>query len=149
MSRLLKLACHLANQGTTSAARVARIERIYDSIVNQGLSFHEKQAPLKRGLRGRQKRRPGHNLVIRLRDYKDDALRFLSHPNVPFTNNQAEQDVRMIKIKQKISGGFRTLSGAQIFATTRTFFSTMRKQGVNLFQAILNPLPPNFSPTHT
>ncbi|MEQ6341714.1 MAG: transposase [Gammaproteobacteria bacterium] len=56
-----------------------------------------------------------------------------------FTNNQAEQDIRMIKVKQKISGGFRTLSGAQVFATTRTFFSSMRKQGVNLFQAILPP----------
>jgi transposase len=148
MSRLLKLACHQANRGGVSAARVVRIASLYDSIVKQGLSFHEKQPPLTRGLRGRQKRRPGHNLAIRLRDYKDDALRFLSRTNVPFTNNQAEQDVRMIKVKQKISGGFRTLSGAQIFATTRTFFSTIRKQGGNLFQAILNPFLPNHSCTH-
>jgi len=148
MSRLLKLACHQANQGAVPAARVARIERIYDRIVEQGMSFHEKQAPLTRGLRGRQKRRPGHNLAIRLHDYKQDALRFLSHANVPFTNNQAEQDVRMIKVKQKISGGFRTLTGAQIFATTRTFFSSMRKQGINLFQAILNPDSQNCSRAH-
>jgi transposase len=148
MSRLLKLACHQTHQGPVSAARVRRLERVYDRIVKQGLSFHEAQTPLKRGLRGRQKRRPGHNLVIRLRDYKEDALRFLSHANVPFTNNQAEQDVRMIKVKQKISGGFRTLSGAQMFATARTFFSTIRKQGVNLFQAILNPCLPNFSCSH-
>lgn len=145
MSRLLKLACHLTHQGAPSAARVARIERAYDGIVEQGLAFHEAQTPLTRGLRGRQKRRTGHNLLIRLRDYKDDALRFLSDANVPFTNNQAEQDVRMIKVKQKISGGFRTLSGAQIFATTRSFLSTMRKQGVNLFQAILNPCNHNLA----
>jgi transposase len=145
MSRLLRGACHQANQGAVPAARVARIERLYDSIVLRGISFHEAQTSLTRGLRGRQKRRTGHNLAIRLRDYKDDALRFLFHSNVPFTNNQAEQDVRMIKVKQKISGGFRTLSGAQIFASTRTFLSSMRKQGVNLFQAILNPGLPNFS----
>lgn len=145
MARLLRSACHQANQGAVPAARVARIERLYDSIALQGVSFHEAQTPLTRGLRGRQKRRPGHNLVIRLRDYKDDALRFLSHANVPFTNNQAEQDVRMIKVKQKISGGFRTLSGAQIFASTRSFLSSMRKQGVNLFQAILNPGIPSSS----
>lgn len=143
MSRLLKLACHHVNQATLSPARENRIERCYDQIVLQGLAFHEKQTPLQRGKRGRQKHRIGHNLVIRLRDYKADALRFLFHDNVPFTNNQAEQDVRMIKVKQKISGGFRTLSGAQIFATTRSYLSSMRKQGINLFQAILNPCPPN------
>lgn len=148
MSRLLKLACHLVNQGAMPAARVVRIERIYDNIVLQGLSFHEKQTPLSSGQRGRQKRRPGHNLLIRLRDYKQDALRFLSNPDVPFTNNQAEQDIRMIKVKQKISGGFRTLSGAQMFATTRSFLSTMRKQGVNLFQAIQHPYAHNLWPTH-
>lgn len=143
MARLLKLACHLTHQGTVPAARVERIERVYDGIIKQALILHEAQTPLTRGLRGRQKRRTGHNLAIRLRDYKTDALRFLSDRNVPFTNNQAEQDVRMIKVKQKISGGFRTLSGAQTFATTRTFLSSMRKQGVNLFQAILYPCLPD------
>lgn len=145
MTRLLKSACHLTHQGAVCAARIARIGRLYDAIVEQGVFFHERQPPLQTGLRGRQKHRPGHNLAIRLRDYKEDALRFLSNIHVPFTNNQAEQDVRMIKVKQKISGGFRTLSGAQVFAITRTFLSTMRKQGVNLFQAILNPTLANFS----
>jgi transposase len=110
------------------------------------LSFHEKQTPLSSRQRGRKKRRPGHNLLIRLRDYKQDALRFLSDPDVPFTNNQAEQDIRMIKVKQKISGGFRTLSGAQMFATIRSFLSSMRKQGINLFQAIQHPYAHNLWP---
>jgi transposase len=140
MRRALKLACHVSRQGAVTAARRERIRRVYDGIVAEGLAFHEALAPLDtKARRGRKKHRIGHNLVIRLRDYKDDALRFLSDPNVPFTNNQAEQDVRMMKVKQKISGGFRTLPGAQTFATIRTFLSTMRKQGVNLFQAILNP----------
>jgi transposase len=145
MSRLLKIACHQVNNKTLSPMRVKRIERIYDQIVLQGLAFHEKQTPLARGTRGRQKHRMGHNLAIRLRDYKDDALRFIFNLDVPFTNNQAEQDIRMIKVKQKISGGFRTLAGAQIFATTRSYFSTMRKQSVNLFHAIMFPSLPDIS----
>lgn len=139
LSRLFKLACHLAHQGMVPAVTRARIECLYDSIVERGLAFHENQTPLQRGARGRAKRRPGHNLAIRLRDHKQDALRFLADPNVPFTNNQAEQDIRMIKVKQKISGSFRALSGAQVFATTRSFLSTMRKQGLNLFNAISEP----------
>lgn len=145
MSRLLKLACHISNHGAVPATRIDRIGRVYDSIVAQGLAFHEALAPLSTEVkRGRKKRRVGHNLLLRLRDFKGDALRFLSDPEVPFTNNQAEQDVRMMKVKQKISGGFRTLTGAQTFATIRSFFSTMRKQGNNLFQAILNPGVPPF-----
>jgi transposase len=139
MGRLLKLACHVTGPGVLTATRMERIGRVYDGLVAEGLAFHEALAPLdtKAG-RGRKKRRTGHNLLLRLRDYKDDVLRFLSDHDVPFTNNQAEQDVRMMKVKQKISGGFRTLPGAQTFATIRTFLSTMRKQGINLFQAILN-----------
>jgi transposase len=56
---------------------------------------------------GRQRRRTGHNLLLRLSACKEDVLPFLTDPDVPFTNNQAEQDGRMMKVKQKISGGFR------------------------------------------
>jgi len=56
--------------------------------------------------------------------------------NVPFTNNQAEQDVRMIKVKQKVSGCFRTMTGAEEFAANRAYISTARKNEKNIFQAI-------------
>ncbi len=63
--------------------------------MGQGITFHEAQPALKTAVtRGRKKRRPGHNLLIRLRDYKDDVLRCLTDPAIPFTNNQAEQDLR-------------------------------------------------------
>ena len=115
---------------------IDRIFALYDHIVAEGLAFHESQPALDSGARGRKKRRAGHNLLIRLRDYKGDTLRFLTHEGVPFTNNMAEQDVRMMKVKQKISGGFRTFAGADIFCTLRSFFATCRKQNQNIFSSI-------------
>jgi transposase len=140
LSDLLKKANEEAGkEGVVSDEYLASITREYDSIVEKGLAYHEQQVPLPRGERGRQKRRKGHNLLVRLRDYKKDVLRFLTDRLVPFTNNQAEQDIRMIKVKQKISGCFRTSSGAETFATNRSFLSTMRKQGRNIFESIMNP----------
>jgi transposase len=110
-----------------------RVMRLYDRIVAVGLRFHESQPQV-----GGRKRRVGHNLLIRLHDFKDAVLRFLTTPGVPFTNNQSEQDIRMIKVKQKISGCFRTVRGAQAFCIIRGFLSTQRKRGINLFNAILN-----------
>lgn len=130
MSRLLKIA------NSCTAPPVERIFRLYDWIVEEGLSFHESQPELGSGRRGRKKRRVGHNLLIRLRDYKADVLRFLTDSEVPFTNNLAEQDIRMMKVKQKISGGFRTKEGAETFCVLRSFFSTCRKRNHNLFDAI-------------
>lgn len=116
--------------------------RIYDIIVQQGLTFHEAQPALSSS---KNKRRTGHNLLLRLKKYKDAVLRFITIANVPFTNNQAEQDVRMMKLRQKISGGFRTTRGAEEFCVTRGFLSTCRKQGINLFQAIFQMIAGTFS----
>jgi transposase len=107
----------------------ARASKLYDQIIKTGIAFHESLPPFEVGKR---KRRVGHNLLIRLRDFKEDVLRFLNIPGVPFTNNQAEQDVRMMKVKQKISGGFRTSDGANNFAIIRGFISTKRKQNMNI-----------------
>ena len=74
---------------------------------------------------------------MRLRERKESVLRFASDLSVPFTNNQAEQDLRMMKLRMKISGGFRSEQGAQDFATLRSVLSTARKQGRNRIEALL------------
>src|SRR3954470_19794572 len=120
-----------------------RISVAYDAALALGFALHEGQAPLLRtpGARGRPPRRTGHNLLLRLRDRKADVLRFTADFDVPFTNNQAEQDIRMMKLRMKISGGFRTVVGAEIFAAMRSVISTARKHGVNILRALT--MPPN------
>jgi transposase len=147
MHRLLRQACHAANLArargrSLKPAFLGGVSARYDRILAHGFVFHESQPPLDaagRMRRGRIRRRTGHNLLIRLRDHKDDALRFLRDPTVPFTNNQAERDLRMMKVRQKISGGFRSATGAQTFATLRTVLSTARKQGWNILDTLTTP----------
>jgi len=84
--------------------------------------------------RGRKKQTKAQNLLDRLEKHEDWVLAFLHDFQIPFTNNQAEQDIRMIKVKQKVSGSFRTFEGAELFATIRSYISTVRKQGRSIFQ---------------
>ena len=115
----------------------AFVERHW-AAVRLGLAFHRELPKLatKASPRGRVKRRPGHNLLQRLKTFQAETLRFLTDFDVPFTNNLAEQDLRMMKVKMKISGSFRTLAGAQIFARLRSVVSTARKHGCNILQIL-------------
>ena len=144
MQRLLRRACHATNlareQGVPLSPRfIALIGRCYDTILAEGFVFHEAQPAListARKRQGRVPRRTGHNLLRRLHGRKLDVLRFLSDPTVPFTNNLAERDGRMMKLRQKISGGFRSFEGAEDFAVIRSLLSTARKQGWDILLAL-------------
>lgn len=86
--------------------------------------------------RGRVKRSKARNLLERLINYEDDVLRFMENPLVPFTDNLGENDIRMTKVQQKISGCFRSAEGAKIFCRVRGYLSTCRKQGLTASQAL-------------
>jgi len=125
-------------------ASFKRVHARYKAIVRQGRRIHPRRQPGQ----GRTRQGKAANLLDRLEDYDLSVLAFLLDPEVPFTNNQSEQDIRMIKVKQKISGGFRTLRGSQVFARIRGYLSTCRKQGRNLWEAcyqvvIGQPFMPN------
>jgi transposase len=110
----------------------------YWKAVREGLAFH-RALPVfdpSPSARKRKKQRPGHNLLIRLKAFMDETLRFLVDFDVPFTSNLAERDLRMTKVKMKISGSFRTFEGARVFARLRSIVSTARKQGLDILQAL-------------
>ena len=77
-----------------------------------------------------------HERRRRLREHADEVLLFVSDLSVPFTNNLGERAIRMPKVKQKISGCFRTLKGAENFAIIRSYLDTLHKQGRNLIEAL-------------
>src|SRR3954452_13198244 len=146
MQRLLRRACYATNLARNRGvplkpSLITRIERCYDAILAEGLAFHAAQPALVSAAvaaqhRGRPARRVGHNLLLRLSARKQDVLRFLTDPQVPFTNNLVERDGRMMKLRQKISGGFRSEAGAEDFAVIRSLLSTARKQGWDLLQTL-------------
>lgn len=148
MKKLLLLACNYKNRYQSGIPKniVARLNQLYEQILKRGLDFHFHLPPLTRkGERGRVKRRVGHNLLLRFQNFQGDVLRFLAEPDVPFTNNQAERDLRMMKCKQKISGGFRSFDFAVSFANIRSFLSTASKHGLNLLEVITEALLGNTS----
>jgi hypothetical protein len=104
--------------------------------------------------KGKTARSKARNLLERLRDFENETLRFMVDKSVPFSNNQAENDLRMTKVQQKISGCFRSMDGAKTFCRIRSYLSTCRKQGVTasdalplLFQGVMSlPFNPDEEP---
>lgn len=115
--------------------RVEHLRYVYPEILAQGDAANP-QAHAS-GKRGRTAQSKATNLLLRLREQADDVWRFMTDPGVPFTNNLAEQAVRMPKVKQKISGCFRTHQGAETFCILRSYLATLHKQGAQLFDALI------------
>jgi transposase len=125
----------VAEENRLCSEMINKIETDYAKVVVEGLRQH---AGLFGGISGKNK--PGANLLVRLTNKIEDTLAFIRDPNVPFTNNQAEQDVRMVKVRQKISGCFRFLAGGAIFCRIRSYISTAKKQGWSVWDALTDAL---------
>lgn len=110
------------------------LSKKYDRIIKQGIK--EEPIPSKNGKRGREKKSKGLNLLNRLLEHKSSVLAFAFNKEIPFTNNQAERDLRHCKTKIKIAGCFRTINGAKHYARISSFTSTLRKNDANVFQSL-------------
>ena len=134
--------------GLLGSVESEKYRQEYRSILREA----EKESPppdetQRKGKRGRLKRTKSRNLLERLQEYEDDVLRFMENEIVPFTNNLGENDIRMTKVQQKISGCFRSKEGAKFFCRIRSYISSCRKQDINSTTALnllLNGELPDF-----
>jgi len=116
--------------------QLTHYEQRYRGILQAGAEEEQKDTPPATGQRGPHKQSKSKNLLDRLEKYGEETLAFMKDFAVPFDNNLAERDLRMMKVKQKVSGCFRTSAGAQAFCRIRSYISTMKKQGHSVIAAL-------------
>ncbi len=135
MIHLLIKAKKVKEKGLTNAD-FKILSKDYDEIIKTADTIVPTQKWKPHWEKGPKKRSKERNLLNVFKDRKSDVLRFISDKDVPFDNNLAERDLRMPKLKTKISGGFRTEQGADVFAKIRSYISTAKKQGINVLEAL-------------
>jgi transposase len=138
MGDLLMCTKDHADNGLLDAELIQRFSEDYDHITRFGMNenLHDPQSNVQPKKRGRKKQTTAKNLLDRFIGYKEDILRFMYDPNVAFDNNQAERDIRMTKVQQKISGTFRSEQGAKNFCRIRGYVSTVHKNSLSVIDSI-------------
>jgi transposase len=139
MKRLLRMACKMVSTAESkclSPTINAKLERLYKNIMLAGNNELPPIPKKSNGKRGKVAKSDAHNLWERLDKHRDAVLLFASNPHVAFTNNRAERDLRMTKVKQKISGCFRTEKYARAYCRISSYLQTMNNKGVNPLVAV-------------
>lgn len=149
MKRCLKRACRMVSQSEVSAldtSMYSKLQGMYRKILNAA----EKELPpipnRPDGRRGKIAKPKVHNLWERLKKYEDFVLQCAKYSHVPFTNNRAERDLRMSKVKQKVSGCFRSETYAHAYCRISSYLQTMKNKGMNSLAAISLALSGNIPP---
>lgn len=136
----LKMILQQANQSKNNGDILPELHRKVQSqiedIVNEAIALEQPQEKQTSKKRGRKKKGKALCLLHVFKERLNEILRFLSNPKVPFDNNLAERDIRMVKLKQKISGCFRSMKGANMFCRIRSYISTLRKQKKNVWESL-------------
>ena len=139
MKRLLLGACHQVSKRddkTLTPSEYKAVQKRYRTILTQGARELPPIPPRQNGQRGKVAKSDAHNLWERMKNYETAVLRFAKHPDVAFTNNRAERDLRMAKVKQKVSGCFRTRKYAEAYCRISSYLQSMANQGYNPLVAI-------------
>ena len=133
----LRRVYHQRKEGRLTPEITGVFEERFDAWLQAGLDANPPAARVPRR-RGRTKQTPGRNLALRCTQHREAVLCFLHDEGVPFDNNQAERDIRPWCVKRKVSGGFRSEEGGQNFARIRSYISTLRKQGLNVWHGLVS-----------
>nr|MBV0878217.1 transposase [Noviherbaspirillum sp. L7-7A] len=140
MSLLVKMnhAVDASEDGVLSQHVAASYRRRYRELLEQGRQHNPQRLTdlTRKDKRGGIKQSTTYNLIKRLEQHADDVLRFMHDARVPFTNNLAERDLRMPKLKQKVCGCYRSFAGAQAYCSIRSYIGTLQKQSKDLIQAL-------------
>ena len=139
MKRLLLGACHQVSKRDDkmlTPSEYKALQKRYRTILTQGARELPPIPPRQNGQRGKVAKSDAHNLWERMKNYETAVLRFAKHPDVAFTNNRAERDLRMAKVKQKVSGCFRTRKYAEAYCRISSYLQSMANQGYNPLVAI-------------
>ena len=139
----MNIAVHKAKDSSKNSLSQAQINKFlknYEKIITSANNYYPPPDKNQKKAKGRHKQEKGKNLLDRLSKYQDETLRFLSDFRVPFTNNLAERDLRMIKVKEKISGSFASFKGGEIFCRIRSYISTLKKNNIAVLAGLRDAL---------